>query len=496
MSRQPAAQTTTSRQQLQRIIADLSEGVILLDTKGRILWANPAALKMHGCEHTAELGCDAADYTKQFVLHHPHRHQCETTPPLQQRLEACEEFRNMTLEITQRGHRQTERLLKVTGRVLMDQQRHPASQVLIIDDITRRADAESRFDQAFSLTTAPAVILRLSDAHFVEANNGFLALTEFRKQDVVDRPLHDINVLHGAEHRSAAIRALNAHQPIPEQELHLPTKSGDDKRVIMTGQPIEFAGERCMLFSFRDIEETRQADAARRQSDAGFSTLFRLAPVPMLLCSREWLDAGEQWRVLEINQAFTNLLGYPHNALRHRLVSQVGLTAAQSVQENLVETLNAGKPAHGQSVSWISADKQRLDGLLSAACTVVDGNNCVLLTFRDTTERLRSETDMLSAIDAVMEDTSWFSHTLMDKLAQVRKPAHADNGLACLTKRERDVLTRVCQGHTDEQITTALSLSRHTVRNHIANLFDKTGIDHRSALVVWGRERGLGISDP
>lgn len=40
--------TETNRRQLQQIISGLSDGVILLEADRRIVWANEAALAMHG----------------------------------------------------------------------------------------------------------------------------------------------------------------------------------------------------------------------------------------------------------------------------------------------------------------------------------------------------------------------------------------------------------------------------------------------------------------
>ena len=41
---------------LRQIIAGLNEGVILIDPDQTILWANTAALKMHGVEAVEDLG--------------------------------------------------------------------------------------------------------------------------------------------------------------------------------------------------------------------------------------------------------------------------------------------------------------------------------------------------------------------------------------------------------------------------------------------------------
>ncbi|WP_268647811.1 PAS domain-containing protein, partial [Escherichia coli] len=46
----------THRGHLQQIISGLSDGVILTDTDQTLLWANEAALTMHGVSHQKALG--------------------------------------------------------------------------------------------------------------------------------------------------------------------------------------------------------------------------------------------------------------------------------------------------------------------------------------------------------------------------------------------------------------------------------------------------------
>ena len=54
------------------------------------------------------------------------------------------------------------------------------------------------------------------------------------------------------------------------------------------------------------------------------------------------------------------------------------------------------------------------------------------------------------------------------------------------------MLTLVCRGKSDAEIATELRLARNTVRNHVASLYQKLGVNRRSALIVWARERGIG----
>jgi DNA-binding CsgD family transcriptional regulator len=54
-----------------------------------------------------------------------------------------------------------------------------------------------------------------------------------------------------------------------------------------------------------------------------------------------------------------------------------------------------------------------------------------------------------------------------------------------------DVLGLMCQGLTDAEIAKKLGLTRNTVRNHVARIYNKADVHGRTAAVVWARERGF-----
>lgn len=66
--------TQTDRRQLQQIIAGLTEGVILIEPDQRILWANEAALAMHGVDLLEGLGADTGEYRERFRLRYRNNH--------------------------------------------------------------------------------------------------------------------------------------------------------------------------------------------------------------------------------------------------------------------------------------------------------------------------------------------------------------------------------------------------------------------------------------
>lgn len=57
-----------------------------------------------------------------------------------------------------------------------------------------------------------------------------------------------------------------------------------------------------------------------------------------------------------------------------------------------------------------------------------------------------------------------------------------------LSDREQQVVGLVLSGQTNAQIASKLSLSAHTVKNHIYHIFQKTGASNRWELMVQAME--------
>jgi DNA-binding CsgD family transcriptional regulator len=105
---------------------------------------------------------------------------------------------------------------------------------------------------------------------------------------------------------------------------------------------------------------------------------------------------------------------------------------------------------------------------------------------------------IVHSIEEVLAEPSWLTRTLIDKV-KARLQAAAPNPRAAdlkrLTAREREILGLVCEGCTDAEMADILNLSQNTVRNHLASLFRKIGVNRRSAAVIWARERAITKHD-
>jgi two-component system response regulator DevR len=75
-------------------------------------------------------------------------------------------------------------------------------------------------------------------------------------------------------------------------------------------------------------------------------------------------------------------------------------------------------------------------------------------------------------------------------LDRVRDGSPADNRLAALTTREREVLGLIAEGLSNRQIGDRMFLAEKTVKNYVSSLLSKLGMERRTQAAVFGAEVG------
>lgn len=199
-----------------------------------------------------------------------------------------------------------------------------------------------------------------------------------------------------------------------------------------------------------------------------------------------------------------------------------GEAGERHATERIVASLRNGLlvvDAGGQVIWMDDALRRRIDGQLSklplplsrqsvslecfVTTTQIDLDDepqelCVVQAISSEEARERDARPVFDAIQAVLAEPTWLTQALLEKLKaslQARQPAPSASDLERLTAREREILFLVCEGRTDAQMSRELGLSQNTIRNHLASLFRKIGVNRRSAAVIWARERGFTRHD-
>ena len=82
-----------------------------------------------------------------------------------------------------------------------------------------------------------------------------------------------------------------------------------------------------------------------------------------------------------------------------------------------------------------------------------------------------------------------YTETLRDSTAAAESPPQ----LSGLTQRETDVLSRLAEGRTNQEIAADLFISEHTVANHLQRIYRKIGCGNRTEASTYAIDRGLVI---
>jgi DNA-binding NarL/FixJ family response regulator len=93
--------------------------------------------------------------------------------------------------------------------------------------------------------------------------------------------------------------------------------------------------------------------------------------------------------------------------------------------------------------------------------------------------------EVKEAILTVMKGGSYFSQELLYHVIQKIKHREQESKTANLSKREKEVLMKICEGLSNQQIADTLFISKRTVDKHRANLLGKTNSKNTASLILF-----------
>jgi len=108
--------------------------------------------------------------------------------------------------------------------------------------------------------------------------------------------------------------------------------------------------------------------------------------------------------------------------------------------------------------------------------------------------------DLVSAVRVVVAGEAVAAPSVTRRLfahylGRTPAPPSADERLAALTGRERQILTLITRGLSNAEIAVALTLAESTVKTHLSRILAKLDLRDRVQAVILGYECGLATTD-
>lgn len=201
----------------------------------------------------------------------------------------------------------------------------------------------------------------------------------------------------------------------------------------------------------------------------------------------------EDLQFSEVNDSFLKLTGYTQDEVIGRTADELGLQLEREKRAMAIQRLRSrdeDRVIEHEAVLRTKSGEYRT--VLSEGRVIrFDHSPFLIDTYVDISERKRAENELSQAIQAAMQDPSWFVRVVQDKLLEIRSGQAPKPGLELLSPRELNVLEGIAKGLNNEQIAQEMGLATQTVRNYISNTYDKINVHSRGEAIIWARERGL-----
>jgi len=93
--------------------------------------------------------------------------------------------------------------------------------------------------------------------------------------------------------------------------------------------------------------------------------------------------------------------------------------------------------------------------------------------------------EVKEAILSIRKGGSYFSQELLYHVIQKIKHRENESKTANLSKREKEILFKICEGLSNQEIAETLFISKRTVDKHRANLLGKTNSKNTASLILF-----------
>ena len=269
------------------------------------------------------------------------------------------------------------------------------------EDITARKQVEEanergkqRLETILETTRIPTIISRLSDGIVLYANQALAQVSQVNLDKLIG--FKTGNFYANPDDRKTVLESLRQHGHIDDFEVQFQRTDGSRYWALLSSRVTEYEGEPCVLSTYTDITERKQADQTLRESQRLLQLVMDNIPQAVF-----WKDKDLVY--LGANQAFSEdagldspqeLIGKTDFDMPWQEQAELYRADDQKVMDEGVPKLNYEEPQTGPTgeITWLRTSKVPI---------IDDDGNvfAVLGMYEDITERKRLEARVQDAFE-------------------------------------------------------------------------------------------------
>lgn len=151
-------------------------------------------------------------------------------------------------------------------------------------------ESEKRYTTLFQKSNIPVVLLRLPEVVMIDANEAAEKLTGFKREELIGKTSAQLGMLSNLQ-RAESITQFEKDGTLAGNEMRIVTKSGEERIIIVSTNPVEINGEPFALSSMQDITDRKQAEERLRLEKEKLDKIA--ASVPGIICSFRQSPTGQ-----------------------------------------------------------------------------------------------------------------------------------------------------------------------------------------------------------
>ena len=295
-----------SEEKYRHIIESLEEGYSEIDLKGRFLYVNPSVCKKMGYSAEELIGLNYRQYVAPDALDH--------AASVYNRVYRTGEPARIKGLKTISGNGSV-RISDVSVSLLRDADGAPAGFRTITMDRTREEAAEQALRESEEgyravLEASPysIVILRLSDARYMQVNDAFCQRTGYSREEAIGSTPLDLNLYVSGGDRERLLAKFYEKGRVDDYEVSHKLRDGRVIHNLLSAVPLRFRGQDCMLVLTTDITELKKTQKALAESEAKYRNI-------LAKMEEGYYEVDLSGTFTFINEAMTRIHGYTQQEL-------------------------------------------------------------------------------------------------------------------------------------------------------------------------------------
>jgi PAS domain S-box-containing protein len=126
--------------------------------------------------------------------------------------------------------------------------------------------SEERFAKAFKSSPIPMSIKSLTDHTYLDANDSFLQMTGYSRNEVVGENALQLNLGVDCDARSRIVEQIRAGKSLRNIESKIRTKNGEERTTLLSAELLTLGDKPYALISEHDISQRLELEAQLRQA--------------------------------------------------------------------------------------------------------------------------------------------------------------------------------------------------------------------------------------